>query len=206
MTVTAPSSRGGVLKKQLISVEDFKRYIPRLRCINLFHYNFLNSSKLKEISSIERVDFESVEDFENLRDDMLVWYVNDRGEPAYWNSENARNLRLEEQAARCLNDGMDEAMRGLVDSLRGGLTNHVEIISVYDTLLKKRVIVDGVKRAVALYYLYLTDRDVLSALLGSRYQVSCVIFSSPAGSLIFPCDFVNICRDMPAGDSQKPEI
>jgi hypothetical protein len=62
-------------------------------------------------------------------------------------------------------------------------------------VLRERVIVDGIYRAVALYYLYLTEQETVGRLLSSRHKISCVAFESPAGALLFPCDFVNITRD-----------
>ncbi|MEJ2254476.1 MAG: hypothetical protein P8Y75_08940 [Nitrospirota bacterium] len=189
------------MKKHFLSVEDFKRYIPRVKCINLFHYNLIGTPKLEEVSRVEKLRYEEPAELESLQDDKLAWYVNDRDEPVSWNAEHARNLAVGEQASRLLArpEAMEGHIRDMVDSLRGGLTNTLELVSVYDTILRERVIVDGMVRVVALLYLYRAEPETVQRLFRSEYEICSVVYTSPAGSLLFPCDFINILREYDSG-------
>lgn len=189
------------MKTTSLTVEEFKKYIPRVKCINLFHYNLINTAKLAEVSKVSKVEFEKPEDLEQLKTDKLVWYVNDLNERVYWNEVKARNLTLHEEAASYLNKAMNQKLSQTVKSLRDGLTMDVEIVSIHDSTYNERVIVDGIYRAVALYYLYLTERETVEKLLQSVHRIYSVIFHSPAGALLFPCDFINIARDHGKGET-----
>jgi len=190
------------MKEQIMSVDDFKRYVPRVKCISLFHYNLINAAKLRELCTVRVREPESVDDLAALRDMLLVWYRDEKGEPVYWDSRGARNIALADLAAEYAGNPelMNEKMRDIVRAIREGALCGAEIICVHDTILDKTMVVDGVYRAVALYYLYLTDRPALDKLAESGCHISCITLESPAGSLLFPCDFINISRDArPAG-------
>jgi len=184
------------MKEYALSVEEFKRLIPRVKCINLFHYNLFNSSKLCEICTVISHEIESVEDMESLNDANLVWYAGRDGERVMWDAPGASNIVLGSLARNYTEEPslMDEKLGRTVASLRQGLEKHVEIICVYDSTLGALVVVDGVYRGIALYYLYLTDPRAMENILSSRFRVRIVTLRSTAGALLFPCDFVNICR------------
>lgn len=185
------------MREQTMSVDDFKRYVPRVKCISLFHYNLINQGKLRELCQVRVRDAESAEDIADLRDMLLVWYRDDKGEPVYWDSRGARNISLGELAAEYAErpERMNEKMRDVSRALREGTLCGAEIICVHDTILGSTVVVDGVYRSVALYHLYLTDKPALAGLIEKGCNVSCITLESAAGSLLFPCDFINICRD-----------
>lgn len=183
--------------EHIISLDDFKRYVPRVKCISLFHYNLINAAKLRELCTVRVSEPERMDDLAALRDMLLVWYRDEKGEPVYWDSRGARNIVLGELAAEYAGhpERMNEKMQDVVRALRGGSLCGAEIICVHDTILDKTVIVDGVYRAVALYYLYLTDKETMAKLATGGCHISCITLESPAGSLLFPCDFINLSRD-----------
>lgn len=185
------------MKEDTLSVEEFKRLIPRVKCINLFHYDLFNSSKLDEICNVTSNEIESLEEMETLNDANLVWYENSDGRRVMWDAPGARNMVLGSLVRNYIEDPstIDEKLSKLVDSLKRGLEKNIEIICIYDSSLGYEVVVDGVYRGLALYYLYLTEPGVIEGLLSSRFKVRIVTLRSPAGALLFPCDFVNICRD-----------
>lgn len=185
------------MKQSNLSIEDFKRFIPRVKCINLFHYNLLGPRKLSEVCNVIAKEFESVEEMENLSDTNLVWYVNGEGSRVMWDAPGATNISLSGLARQYIDNPsiMDEKLVETLDSLKQGLKKNIELICVYDSSLGADVLVDGVYRGLALYCLYLTEPAMLSDMMDSAFAISMVTLSSPAGSLLFPCDFINICRD-----------
>jgi len=186
------------MRESTLSVEEFKRVIPRVKCISLFHYNLFNSSKLKEICTITRSELESAAEVETIKDLNLVWYVDIEGNRVMWDQPGASNIILGNLAADYFTEPflMDDKLRSTVESLRGGLKNNVELLCVHDSTLGATVLVDGVYRAIALYYLYLAEPGLIDSILNSSFNIETVTLNSPAGALLFPCDFVNICRDI----------
>jgi hypothetical protein len=183
------------MKTSDITIENFKKYIARVKCITMLHYRDINDMKLKEVGRARKTELEAPEEIGGIRGDKLVWYMNDSGERVYWNERMARNITVEEQAAHYGNAGLEDKIKSLLESLRQGLDMDIEIISVYDTILREKVIVDGVCRAVALYYLFLNEKEALGKLFKSRHRIYLIDLVSPAGALLFPYDFLNICRD-----------
>jgi len=185
------------MKETVISIEDFKRFIPRVKCISLFHYNLMNTCKLSEICTVTQSELESPDEIETLAQMNLVWYVDPEGARVMWDAPGARNILLGDLARQYGLDpsGLDGKLRETVDSIRQGLKKNIELICVWDSSLEARVLVDGVYRGLALYYIYITEPGILQSLMDSNFSISTVTLSSPAGSMLFPCDFINICRD-----------
>ncbi len=184
------------MTKTIISIEDFKKYMARVRCINLLHYKLIPLSKLREIGQVERSELDAMEDFALLRNYKTVWYENDKYERVSWDAHNARNLSVEELVGSHADSPMKTEMTEVINEFRGGLNRDIDIVSISDMLLGETVIVEGGRRAAALYYLYNHDQEAINKILESPYKILNIIFLSPAASLLFPCDFVNICRDV----------
>jgi hypothetical protein len=184
------------VKKNIISFEDFKKYMARVRCINLLHYKLISISKLKEIGQIERLELDAPEDFALLKNYKTVWYENNEHERVSWDASNARNLSVEELVGSHANIPMKTEMTEAINELRSGLSRDIEIVSISDTIISETVIVEGGRRAAALYHLYDHEKEAMNKILESPYGIFNIVFSSPAASLLFPCDFVNICRDV----------
>jgi hypothetical protein len=187
------------MKTTDITIESFKKYVGRVKCITLLHYKDVNDMKLKEIARALKSRLEDPDEVKGIGMEKLVWYVDNKGERVFWNQRNARNLTVEEQAGIYAKSGLDDRMSHMLDSLRQGLTMDVEIINIHDTLINETVIVDGVLRAVALYYLYANEKNTLKKLLKSKHSIYLIDLISPAAALLFPYDFLNICRDLKPG-------
>lgn len=189
------------MKKSALSIEEFKRLIPRVKCINLFHYNLLNTAKLSEVCKVARHCLETPQEINALKDIYLVWYATDTEHRIMWDTPGARNMVLGELAQLYVDQPsyMDDKFKEIVQALKDGKGNAVELIAVHDTVLNATVLVDGVYRALALYYIHLTDPATLQALCESSLSLCTITLTSPAGSLIFPCDFVNLSRDLAPG-------
>ena len=185
------------MKDYPLSIEEFKRFIPRVKCINLFHYNLFNSPKLSEVCTVTASELESAGELEGISEAALVWYVNNEGARVMWDAPDARNITLGSLARQYRDDpsGMDGKLKEMVDSLCQGLKKNIEMICVHDTTLGANVLVDGVYRGLALYYMFITEPETIGNLIGSAFSIQIVTLSSPAASVLFPCDFVNICRD-----------
>jgi hypothetical protein len=83
-----------------------------------------------------------------------------------------------------------------IKSLKGGLTQPITITVAYHSELKKNVVVDGVKRTIALYYLKLTDSKSLEKIM-SKYPVCILKFISNRCHEVFPCDFKILMKATP---------
>jgi hypothetical protein len=195
-----------------LSIHDFTLYVSRVRCITLLHYHVISPMKLEEVSAVRRLDLDSPGEFDTLGDARLVWYRNEGGERVFWNDRGAVPYTLRELVATYANEPMDESVRQMVEGFREGFRNGIEIVTVRDTILGERIVVDGVKRAAALYFLLKNEPETLARIWQSPHQVSIIDFASPAASMLFPCDFINICRDhapdpgtQPPGNNATPE-
>jgi hypothetical protein len=184
------------MKDNALSIEEFKRFIPRVKCINLFHYNLFNSPKLSEVCTVTASKLESADELERLSDTALVWYVNNDGVRIMWDSPGAINIVLASLARQYASEPseMDTKLAETVESIRQGLKKNIELICVYDTTLGANVLVDGVYRGLALYYLFITEPETIENLMESAFSIQIVTLNSPAASMLFPCDFINICR------------
>ncbi len=191
------------MRKTTISIEDFKKYMVRVRCINLFHFKLIALPKLSEIGQIERRELDAVDDFALFENNKTVWYENEDHDLVSWDVSRARNLSVKELVNVRADSPVRIAMTDTIDELRDGLTRYIEIVSISDTTLGETVIVEGGRRAAALYYLYDQEKEAIHKILSSPYTVINIVFSSPAAALLFPCDFINIFRDVKMSDSAE---
>lgn len=185
------------MREQDLTIDDFKRLVSRVKCINLFHYNLFNTSKLEELCKVISMTPETDADLDLMDMAMLVWYVDASDKRVWWDAPGATNMNLGQLVRHYVRQPaeIDDKLKKMIDSMRDGLSSNVELICVSDTTLEATILADGVYRALALYYLHLTEPDTIVRLLNSDYSIRIFKLSSPAGALLFPCDFVNICRD-----------
>lgn len=76
-----------------------------------------------------------------------------------------------------------------ISSMDDGLRKNVVICVAYDTTYKKSLIVDGVKRSLALYYFMVQKPDILRDLLSSKHEIYILKYSSSCTHEIFLSDF-----------------
>jgi hypothetical protein len=140
-----------------------------------------------------KLTFENVLDLKEL---YLVWYtLNSNGETG-WDKKGSNNYTV----ADFVNDyhlgKLNVAsyrhricqLEGVIKKLRRGLNQPITITVGYHSKLKKNLVVDGVKRSIALYYLKLTDSELLEKIM-SEYPVYILKFISEKCDKIFPKDF-----------------
>jgi len=179
------------MKIEYITFDEFKPYIQLITVWHLL--SMLPHLKIKDFVKIQKIKLETFEDFILLKNAKLVWYENATAEKVNWDAEDAQNIKLEDEAVSPANENITD----LIQSFKvQGLTKDIEIISVTDSRLKEEVIVDGVKRGVALYHIFLNNPEVINSLIASpNFSIYLINFQSPAASIFFPCDFLNFYRE-----------
>ena len=163
--------------------------ITVIRC-----YRQFPQQKVKNLVKIQKITFESLQDFGRLEKTKLVWYKDFTGKTVDWTHLEAKHIELknENHEQACQIDHKEKIFRYIASFKNDGLIKDVTIISVLDPLINKEIIVEGVHRAVAIYHLLHSEPDVVQKLLfSSRYRVYLINFHSPAASIFFPCDFLN---------------
>jgi hypothetical protein len=176
------------MKIEHITLDEFKSYIQSITVCHLL--SSIPHSKIKDFVKIQKIKLETLRDFIRLENTKLVWYKNATGEKVGWDAEDAKNIELKDEAA-C---PTDENIVGLIESFKAqGLTKDIKIISVTDSKLNEEVIVDGVKRGVALYHCFLNKPEVINSLIAPSqgFGIYLINFQSPASSIFFPLDFLN---------------
>ena len=157
----------------------------------------LSISNLNGLGSCEKIPLTNITDIEELGNHPIVWYVpNERGEDGHDVPESPHytvKTRIEDFIDGRHIDGNYQdrinQLRCKISSMEDGLTQNVVICVAYDTTYKKSLIVDGVKRSLALYYFMVQKQNILGKLLSSNYEIYILRFSSPCTHKIFYGDF-----------------
>jgi hypothetical protein len=189
------------MKKTILPINELRKYLARVKCLNLLHFHNINDKKLNELGNLEKIKLESSKEIEFLEDVRLVSYKDSKDHIVEWNALGAVNMIFKEQMVYWKEYGISEKMYLLIQSFREGLRRDVEILSIEDSILNHRIILDGAHMAMALYYLYLNEREIFKSFFRSLHNIYVINFVSPAGSLLFPYDFLNICRDFPESNN-----
>lgn len=136
------------------------------------------------------------ENVAELSDWSLVWYtVNSKGETGcdkeesnnYTVADFVNHYSLGKLNLPAYSDRINQ-LECIIEKLRCGLNQPITITVAYDNELNKNLVIDGVKRTIALYYLKLTDSKLLEKII-SEYPVYILKFSSNICHKVFPCDF-----------------
>jgi len=195
-----------------ITIEEYcKIFDPGVRCLNLinlgvgiFDTDSRRIEKLNAIGTARKMRINKTSDFEVLSSSKLPWYKNSSNKRVEWSDIDCINLTIKERAERFRDNQMgnkieedldsleDDEIEKWVDNLKNGLTDNIYIISIKDLLIKQRLILDGVHRFVALYYLCLENEESLLKLLDSDYGIFFIEFESRVGGFFCPCDFMNL--------------
>ena len=183
-----------------ISIEEYcKIFDSGVRCLNLLNLDrgiFDTDSgrieKLKAIGTARKMRITTTSDFDDLSSSKLPWYKNSSNKRVEWSDIDCINLTIKEAAERFRDNQMGNKIKEHVDNLKIGLTSDIFIISINDLSIKQRLILDGVHRFVALYYLYLENEESLLKLLDSDYGIFLIEFESRVGGFFCPCDFMNL--------------
>jgi hypothetical protein len=176
--------------KNVLPEQFYKDYLDYIRPTNLF--SKLSEEKFKEFSfEIKKVLLGEKNDLEKIGELKLVRYKDQKNCLCSWENEGAENLKLLEDY-QLLVDNNDENVGDLIKSLRNGLTGNIEIIVAVDGLSNEKIIVDGIHRIVALFYLLFNDHEAISKIFESEYKIYIIEIKSRNMRSLFPCDFVNI--------------
>jgi hypothetical protein len=77
-----------------------------------------------------------------------------------------------------------------------GLYDDIEIVIAFDTFIKKRLIVDGTNRSLALYYIKTKSKSSFKELLKSKNHIRLVTLKSSVCRVLFPIDFCKLVQKM----------
>jgi hypothetical protein len=160
-------------------------------------------SYLASLGTCERISIHTVRGIEILSEWFLVWYtLNSEGETGF-DKTGSNNYTVagfvDDYLSGQLNvpaykDNISQLERK-IEELKGGLTQPITITVASHNKLKKNLVVDGVKRTIALYYLKLTDSKSLEMLLSSNFSIDVLKFTSNRCHEVFPYDFQKLMKE-----------
>jgi hypothetical protein len=75
-----------------------------------------------------------------------------------------------------------------------GLYDDIEIVIAFDTFIKKRLIVDGTNRSLALQYIRTKSQSSFNGLLKSKNSIRLVTLKSSVCRVLFPVDFCKLVQ------------
>ena len=90
-----------------------------------------------------------------------------------------------------------------INSFMKGWIQPINIFTIKDTSLNKAVIVDGTKRALALFYLKRRRPKSLNRLITSGHPIYIFEWKWSHMRCIFPCDFMKFCLDLQNSRNSK---
>jgi hypothetical protein len=156
--------------------------------------NPVDLSVFHGIGTCEKKIVADAKDIEQLSEHYLVWYKPNEAGDSGWNIEGSINYLLNEYMNELTNESMNTEVKPLIKSFSKGLEKPVEILVAYDTDLNAGLIIDGTKRAIALYYLKHKKTETFSKIIGSNnHQIQILQLNSPSCRVLFPCDFLKLC-------------
>ena len=156
---------------------------PKIQCASLIRE--LSLEKLEEFGSAGKFSLTSPADIDELGQASIIW-----AEVGKWLDPGSVNLTVDQAAAMFANDPDFHNMAEVITRLKQGAWTELELVSIFDTLLERRLIVDGVPYLVGLYYLSKHDPAGLGKLLESAQGIDLIEFSTPVGWFLFPGDFM----------------
>jgi hypothetical protein len=111
--------------------------------------------------------------------------------------EGSINYRFDEYLEVLTNGSIQviEKIQQIIYDLRQGLSKAINIIIALDSSLNKGIIIDANKRAIALSYLKHKEPKVFADLLKSTFPVNMVFMKSSVCRIIYPLDFLQLCRE-----------
>jgi len=134
----------------------------------------------------------------SLDEYYLVWYKDIEKRPGGAEVSGSNNYKLPEFRDELLS-GSSVAYgkvnsKGIIDSLKKGLTDCIYLVTIKDTELRKGIILDGTKRIMGLHYLKVKYPEKYSCLNFPRYPIKVCIMESPIARILFPLDFYKLNR------------
>ena len=85
-------------------------------------------------------------------------------------------------------------MKSKISSMEDGLRKNVVICVAYNAHYNKSIIVDGVKRSLALYYFMAKRPKILRDLFSSKHEIYILKFCSTCTHKIFYGDFPKLIK------------
>jgi len=179
-----------------LTIDEFNsEHLNDIKVMHSFGF-FQDNPGMHQLLKIQKIKLKNIDDFKKLGESKIVWYRDKKNNlRTEWDNPDARNIVLKDESSARLDDQKDFKVMEMVNSLKtNGLTKKINIIVAHDETLKENVIVDGVHRAVALFYLLLNHQSNLKELLESDFGIYLITLRSPNIGKYFPADFLHIHR------------
>jgi hypothetical protein len=177
-----------------MEIEEFKKlyFQPRIRVK-------FEIDKIDEESIIVNKEFTHIQDFKALGSFYIPKYIDHNSSLTDYSNPNSTILKIKEWWL-LLDDGSLDRVKvnKLIEDLRSsvGLVENIEIILAKNSNLGKSLIVDGVHRALALYWLEINCSTTIEIILRSPfYKIKTVSLISQNIREVFHYDFRHIPLD-----------
>ena len=165
------------------------KYVPahRIKC----RFKFFTTEDMAKLGDqAVQMTLDSPADIKNLYSSRLPWY---RGHEDLNLSLSELSQSFQKKEQGIFTDNQYEAIKRTVETLeKNGITKNLEIISLYDTTINERLIVDGMTKVVALSVLY--DQYKLTQMLDTTHRISCFEFKMLDARNLCPDDFSPLYR------------
>ena len=145
-------------------------------------------------STVQKRIIETIDDMQYLDECFLPWYKpNARGEKD-WNFEGCTNYSVGEYVDLVLKKQIErQDIQDLVKSLsQKGLNKNIVITVASDTILNKKLIIDGCKRTIALNLLDEDTWKSVTNLGASSFKIGALELTSKLTHFVYPADFMKL--------------
>lgn len=163
----------------------------------------LSTSELDRLGSCKKIVLKTPSDIVPLGEYPIVWYIpNKKGKSGY-NVPDSPHYSVRTRVEDFVNGNhvngdyanRIEQLKCKITSMGNGLNKNVVIRVAHDTTYEKSIIIDGVKRSLALYYFKVQNPVTLNNLLSSKHQIYILKYSSSIAHKIFPSDFSKLVAE-----------
>lgn len=146
----------------------------------------LKEQKVGQLFKFSKTRLSTLQDLQQLGSIPLPRYKDSKGKPCDWSNQTAQHLTGKEDLDLLLDR---PKTRPLIKSLIEP-NEEIVIIVAKDNVLGEEVVVDGLHRTAALYYLVTNQPAAAKAILGSKNGVHILSMESNAASVVFGSDFI----------------
>jgi hypothetical protein len=166
-------------------------------------YGFENDHDLlnvfRNLGTCESKTVKKLSDMDQLLNCYMVRYKKNTAGESGPGIDSSINYLFKEKAAEVFKELESNAefkkTYEIIKSLENkGLYDDIEVVIAFDTFIKKRLIVDGTNRSLALHYIRTKSESSFKELLKSKNSIRLVTLKSSVCRVLFPVDFCKLVQ------------